>query len=285
MAGFPRPFSPTSFWNQPIGSSPRYSARDAAMSRYMADRARNPNLALHSYGVSVAEMHPSDPVFSVPCTMYACTLHAFGAFRIPLTARPDPSDDGHLAVYDPTTQREWGMWQAVRGTGAWSASAGAAVSMQGDGVAPPRTASGNAANFPMLGGIVRPEEILQGHIDHALVFMMPGVGAGRPVCPATHNAGSSEDPNALREGQKVQLDPRLDVEALKMPGWQKVIVRAMQQYGMYLRDGSGSMAILAENPASRGYDAWAPLGLGGLDAQPLVGIPWDRFHVIDAPDC
>ena len=283
--GFPRPFSPTSFWNRPIGSSPRYSPRDAGMSRYMAQNARNPNITLHAWGVSVAEVRPSDPTFNVPCTRYTCTLSAFGAFQIPLTAQPDPSNDGHLAVYDPATQREWGMWQAKRGDGSWSASAGAAVSMTGDGVAPSRTQSGNAANFPMLGGIIRPEEILQGHIDHALVFMMPGVGEGRPVCPATHNAGSATDPDALREGQKVQLDPSVNVDALNIPAWQKTIARAMQQYGMYLRDGSGSMAVLAENPLSRGYDAWASLGLGGLASASLAGIPWDRFHVIDAPDC
>ena len=202
-----------------------------------------------------------------------------------MTAKPDPSGDGHLAVYDPATQREWGMWQAREANGGWSASAGAAVSMAGDGLAPANTGSGNAANFPLLGGLIRPEEILQGRIDHALVFGMPGIGRGRPVCPATHNAGSSTDPYALREGQKVQLDPSVDVNSLPIPAWQKTIARAMQVYGMYLRDGGGTLSVYAENPIARGYDAWAPLGLAGVGAASLAGIPWDRFRVLDAPDC
>jgi hypothetical protein len=51
---------------------------------------------------------------------------------------------------------------------------------------------------------------------------------------------------------------------------------------MYLRDQGGSLAIWAENPIARGYDAWAKVGLGG-DSISLSGIPWDRFRVLSAP--
>jgi len=282
--GFQRPFAPTSFWNTPVGDAPTH-ARNADLMSYFVANAQRPNLTLHGWGVPVAEAHPDDPLLAVPCTEYVCTLDAFGPVPIPVTAVPDADEDGHIAIYDPVTQREWGMWQAKNAGGSWSASAGAAVSTAGDGVAPPKIGSGNAANFPMLGGIVRPEEILQGRIDHALVFGLPGIGAGPPVCPATHNAATSSDPNALREGMRLQLDPSLDVDSLPVPAWQKVVMRAMQTYGMYLRDNSGSLAVYAENPVSRGYDAWALVGLPGPDNPGLAGIPWDRFRVIDAPDC
>lgn len=282
--GFPRPFASTSFWNLPVGNAPIH-ANSAGMISYFAANARNPNLPLRSWAVGVAESRPSDPTYSVPCLKYSCTLSAFGAFAVPTTAKADPSADGHLAVYDPATGREWDMWQAKWTGATWTSSAGAAVSMAADGVAPGGTASGNAANLPLLGGIIRPEEMLQGRIDHALVFEMPGVGAGRPVCPATHNAGSATDPNALREGQKLQLDPAVDVDALPIPAWQKTIARAMQRYGMYLRDGSGSLAVLAENPASRGYDAWTLAGLGSASSPSIAGLPWNRFRVLAAPDC
>lgn len=281
--GFPRPFARDSFWNTRVGSAPTHP-RNADLMRTFVAGARNPNLALGRWAVAVAESHPDDPSFSVPCTRYACTLDAFGSFRIPVTARPDPAGDGHLAVIDPVAGREWGMWQARTDGFSWSSSAGAAVSLAGDGVAPRNTASGNAANFPLLGGIVRPEEILQGRIDHALVFGFPGIGQGPPVCPATHNAPTTSDRDALREGQLLQLDPSLDVDALPVPGWQKVIARALQEYGMYLRDNSGSLALYGENPVSRGYDAWANVGLGGQASAPLA-LPWERFRVIAAPDC
>ena len=281
--GFPRPFSPTSFWNTPIGPNRATHPRNDALIRYLRSKIRHPNLSVGEWAVSVAEVRAGDPVHAVPCTKYRCTLGAFGPFPIPFTAMPNPSDDGHLAVYDPVTQREWDFWQAKRTSGGWSASAGAAVSMRGDGVAPPRTGAGNAANFPLLGGLVRPEEILQGRIEHALVFGLPGIGKGPPVCPASHNAATTSHPDALREGQLLQLDPSLDVDALPVPGWQKTLMRAMQKYGMYLRDNSGAFAIYAESPNSRGYDAWSHVGLRG-DYQPLRGMPWERFRVIAAPD-
>jgi hypothetical protein len=75
---------------------------------------------------------------------------------------------------------------------------------------------------------------------------------------------------------------------LPIPGHAKVIARALQKYGMFLRDQGGSFAIYGENPSSRGYDAWANVGLGGLNSTSLRGLPLDRFRVISAanyPNC
>jgi len=263
-----------------IGAGTRVE-RNAAGLSYFVSHSTGSNLVLHSWAVAVAETHRGDSRFRVACrTGWACTLGAFGAFAIPVTAKQDPSADGHLAVYDPATRREWDMWQAKP---AWTASAGSAVSTTGDGIAATGTASGDAANFPLLGGLIRPEEILQGHIDHALVFSLPGIASGAPICPATHNAQTTSDPSALREGQRVQLDPSVDVDALSIPGWEKTIARAMQQYGMYLRDNGGTLGVYAENPISRGYDAWSPLGLGSVGAVSLSGIPWSRFRLLAPP--
>ena len=82
---------------------------------------------------------------------------------------------------------------------------------------------------------------------------------------------------------KLQLDPSVDVASLQIPAWERPIVRAMQVYGMYLRDNSGTLAVYAENPASRGYDAWQKVGLSGGSVA-LAGIPWSRFRVLAAPD-
>ena len=287
-AGFPRPFPATSFWNRPVAANASIDARSDAKIAYFLRAFRYPNLTLHAFAVPVAEAHPDDPRFSVRCTVYThCTLGAFGRLPIPSTAQPDVEADSHLAIYDPVTKREWDMWQAVDHGGSWTASAGAAVSLKGNGVAPPGTAGANAANFPLLGGIVRPEEILQGHIDHGLVFTMPAVGRGRPVCPATHNGGSTSDLDALRQGQHLQLDPTIDVGALDIPSWERPIVRALQVYGMYLRDQGGTFAIYGENPISRGYDAWAladPALQTDTGALPLTGIPWERLRVLAAPN-
>jgi hypothetical protein len=281
--GFPSVFGASSIWNAPVGPA-QTAPNSAGEIAYVLSHLKNPNMTLHAWGVSVAEAHAADPTFDVPCLVYtSCTLGAFGRLPIPATAVPDPSADGQLAVYDPAAGHEWDMWQASNLGGVWSSAAGAGVSTGGNGIAPAGTAAGDAANFPLLGGLIRPEEILQGHIDHPLVFTMPGVSSAGHVCPATHNDGWSTDPNALMEGTRLQLDPSVNVNALPIPAWEKPIARALQAYGMYLRDGGGSFAIYAENPVSRGYDAWTKVGISGGDQIGLTGIPWDKLRVLTPP--
>jgi hypothetical protein len=67
--------------------------------------------------------------------------------------------------------------------------------------------------------------------------------------------------------------------------WQKTIARALQRYGMYLRDGGGSLAVYGENTISRGYNAWTYVGLDAGSWPSLAGIPWNKMRVLDAPDC
>jgi hypothetical protein len=286
VTGFVRPFSSTSFWNVPIAASAATSSQNAGLLSYFVAHATNPSLSIGDWSVPVAQAHPSDTVFGVPCLVYVCTLGAFGPFAIPVTAVPAASSDGHLAVYDPASGREWDMWQAKSTGSSWSASAGSAVSMTGTGVAPGNTGAGDAANFPLLGGLVRPEEIAQGHINHALVFGIQGIGVGSPVCPASHNAATSTDPNALREGMQLQLDPTIDVNSLPIPSYAKIMARAMQVYGMYVRDNAGSLGVYGENPVGRGYNPWpAVLGTSASNTYPsLAGIPWSKFRIVSAPN-
>jgi hypothetical protein len=281
-SGFSRPFSSTSVWNTPIGSAQVVSNNDQLTANFESN-ALYPNMALSKWAVSIADAQSSDPLFNVLCVVYnPCSLTSFGSIPIPSTAAADPSSDGHMAVYDPANGRTWGMWKASKSGSTWTAAAGEAVSTQGDGIVPSGTVGSNAANFPLLAGVVRPEEILQGHIDHALVFTLPEISSAGHVCPAKHDDGSSSNSSALMEGMRLRLDPSLDVDSLSIPAWQKTIAKALQKYGMYLRDGSGSLAIIAENPVSRGYDAWAKVGLSGSSVS-LAGIPWDRFQVVSAP--
>lgn len=40
-----------------------------------------------------------------------------------------------------------------------------------------------------------------------------------------------------------------------------------------LRDDGGTLSIYAENPVSRGYDAWARLGFGDGESASLAAAP------------
>lgn len=237
-------------------------------------------MVLRAYATAIAVATPASPTYEVGCTIYACpNMNQFGPVPIPAGTQPDSSSDGHLAVWDPATHREWDFWISRCPLDCGHAGSGGSFST--DSLAPAVPFGANAASWPLLAGIVHPEEIAAGHIDHPLIFATPNVGSGF-VCPAAHSDGSNTDPRALREGSLLQLDPAVDINALAIPDWQKTIARAMQQYGMYLVDGGGTLSIGAENPINRG-DLWATVGLMGNSALFSSSFPWDRMRVLSPP--
>jgi hypothetical protein len=142
----------------------------------------------------------------------------------------------------------------------------------------------NVAGFSLTAGIVRPEEIAQGHIDHALMITTPYTRSGYVACPAANSDGQYADPAAMPVGARLQLDPALDVNALAIPTWKKVVARALQQYGAYVVDTGGSLSIRAESTALRGYDAWAKVGVPRGEPN-IRDLPWSRMRVLSHVPC
>ena len=258
------------------------------MAYWLTNSLVRPNIPLRRWAVAAAVAHASSPKYRIRSTTgWANTINALGPVPIPYGTKPDPSADGHLAIYDPATSREYGMWDASydAATNTWRAGGGQAASTRTNGIAPKRTAGANAANFPLLGGLLRPEEIQAGVIDHALVFAMPATSKGF-VCPATHGTGRSFNMRALRAGAHLQLDPLLDVDALPLAPWEKTVARALQEYGMYLRDSGGSLSIFAENVVNRKQrpDKWTLLGF----RDPMyfsAAFPWSRMRILAPTRC
>ena len=134
-----------------------------------------------------------------------------------------------------------------------------------------------------MAGVVRPEEIAQGHIDHAIAFATPYTRADYIACPATHTDGKYADPAAMPEGARIQLDPSINVDAQTWPRWKKIIARALQTYGAILVDTSGTLALRGEANLDRGYDAWAKAGVTG--SVNLSALPWDQMRVLETKPC
>lgn len=281
-AGVPRLYSSTSFWNQSIASGAAVDPASGAMIQksIVAYRGSANFSNSKSWGVPLAYATELSKNYNVACTRYDCGTAA--SFRIPSYAKPASGTDAHMTVIDPATGAELDAWQARP---SWSASSRYLTSSKGSGAlcAPgQRCNSANAAGFALLGGVVRPEEVAQGHIDHALFITTPLVRSGYIACPATHTDGQSSDPSAVPEGARIQLDPSFNVDAQSWPRWQKVIAKALQTYGAYVGDFGGSLSIRGESLTSRNYDAWS---LAGVSGSGLSSLPWERFRVLKMQKC
>ena len=187
---------------------------------------------------------------------------------IPDNAAPDSEEDGHLCIIDESTGVEYDFWQAEKQGNTWSASWGNSISIYSTGTYP-WGAGARASGFALTAGLILPNEFEQGIIDHALVFSLDPtlVRQGGPILPATDSDGYSTDPLALPEGARLQLDPSINLDNRNLTPSEKIIAKALQEYGMILGDiGGGSPEIYAANPIGEtgDWEEFLSVDSGGL---------------------
>ena len=75
----------------------------------------------------------------------------------------------------------------------------------------------------------------------------------------------------------MQLDPTLDIDKLGLKPAAKIIARALQEYGAYVSDASGSLTFYSESsPEAQVY--W---GGDVLRSEDIAGIPLERLRVLE----
>ena len=294
-----RPFAPTSFWNAPL---PADAPIDAKSSAYV-DRLQ---YLLSRWAPYVNTSRYSTPVYTVPREQprVHVTLDsdngdlqtAFDAVPIPPRARPAAGDDGHMVVWQPSRDTMWEFWIARRLSDGWHARYGGRmknVSKSPGHYTAIRTASGRyvehplwgatATSLPLLGGLIRIDEMRAGQIDHALAIALPEIRAAAYSWPAQRTDGEGRHPDAIPQGARLRIDPRVDLDELQMAPSVRAMAVAAQRYGIVVRDGADAVTFFAEDPSPIGTNPF--LGVGGLFGvryidQALRDFPWDRLQVL-----
>ncbi len=78
------------------------------------------------------------------------------------------------------------------------------------------------------------------------------------------------------EGERIAIDPSVDVTSLGLSKAGLVIARTLQNYGCYFGDNSGSSSALKAEQESPSHPVWNKL----LTRDSLAGLRWDHFVVI-----
>ncbi len=274
-----RPFSDSSPWNSPIPARPELDARSEVMVARLA-RESGAYALLYEFGTPVYEASADDRKVHVTCTMPwgRCDLEK-RTLRIPAAASPNAGSDGAMVVVDPASRSVCDFWQARRVAGEWVTSWGTCASLDGAGHGPSGGATGAGVN--LLAGVVRAHEIREGRIDHALSFATDNACAGAMRHPATKTDGLSHRWDCIPQGARVQLDPRIDVDAIPgiTPG-EKAVARALQKYGAYARDNAAAPMAFAFEKPTHGKDDPYPAAGFEWDYYNMPHIPWDRLRVL-----
>jgi hypothetical protein len=127
--------------------------------------------------------------------------------------------------------------------------------------------SADAAGLPIFPGLARYDEVAAGAIQHALRFTLQYSQAAFTP-PASHWAANSTSPYAAPMGMRLRLKASYDISGF--PPQSKVILTALQQYGMIMAD-NGSSIFISGAPD----DGWDNDDLGALKS-----VPASAFEVV-----
>ena len=181
------PFNGAPF-NTALSSAPALAPNSAAVVSHMT--AYKWSLGLPGGGFTVGAgsravffASASDPTMKIVCTDALGSGSCKGAngvniggqtINVPAGAQPENGSDGHLTVIETATGAEYDFWDTSISGSTIEAGTGSVVNTNtGTGLG----AQGDAANFALTAGLLRPSELASGVINHALVVTVPCTNA------------------------------------------------------------------------------------------------------------
>jgi hypothetical protein len=191
----------------------------------------------------------------------------------PIEGGPTATGDRHVLVIDSDHRKLYELYHAYpQPDRSWQAGSGAIFDLTSNALRPEGWTSADAAGLPIFPGLVRYDEVMQqGAITHALRFTVQHTRMAY-VYPARHYASSSTNPNYPPMGMRVRLRASFDISGF--PSNIRVILKAMQTYGMFVAD-NGSNWYVSGAPDPR----W--------DDDELVSnfrrVHGSDFEVVDSP--
>ncbi|MCU1460227.1 MAG: hypothetical protein JWO37_302 [Acidimicrobiales bacterium] len=163
-----------------------------------------------------------------------------GPYPVPPNAPIESGSDSHVLVASGDCHLYELYHASPDGHGGWNADSGAIFDLRSDRLRPDTWTSADAAGLPILPGLVRWDEVQAGHIDHALRFTIARTQRGY-IHPATHQAGSTTDPNVAPMGARFRLKASFDIS--HYTGTARVVLLALKRYGMFVADNGSNWYI------------------------------------------
>jgi hypothetical protein len=187
----------------------------------------------------------------------------------PIEGYPNPGNgDRHVLVLDRDNCWLYELYHSYPQTGgSWNADSAAVWDLLNNEQRPYTWTSADAAGLPVFPGLVRYDEVASGKIRHALRFTLQYSQAAFTP-PASHWAANSNSSLAAPMGMRLRLKSSYDISSF--PPQAKVILAALQQYGMIMADNGSSM-FLTGDPDNR----W-----NNDDLHALQNLPASAFEVL-----
>jgi len=271
-----RPFPDDNPWNTAVDRAPVDPNSDALIASIGLTKGLHPDFGANylggPFGIPYVVVAGSTP--SVTVTFSYAAESDPGPYPIPPDAPIEggsaSSGDRHVLVIDRDDWKLYELFSAfpVPSSSGWTAGSGAIFDLSSDALRPAGWTSADAAGLPIFPGLVRYDEVVErGEIRHALRFTV--VHSRRAyVYPARHWASSDTSASRPPMGMRVRLKQSYDTSGF--PPSARVILRALQTYGMIVADNGGDWFISGA-PDARWND-------GELNT--LKTVPGSAFEVV-----
>lgn len=244
-------FPPKSPWNQRVDRLPTQRASARIVARVGADIPLHPDFGSGLWqgqriGIPYVVVASQQPL--VPVNFIGVDAPYSDRVRYPIPSKAPIEDrpDRHVVVVNSGSCTLYELYRAQRefrggdSQPTWSARSGATWDLRSTRLRPNGWTSADAAGLPIFPGLVRYDEVGRGEIRHALRLAVPQTRRAW-VYPARHASSSSNDPLLPAMGQRLRL--KASVNPKRFPRQARVIVRALQRYGVMVADEGAPMHL------------------------------------------
>jgi hypothetical protein len=157
-----------------------------------------------------------------------------GPYPIPSNVAIQAEADAHAFIVDTTNCVLYELYALGKSSdGSWHAGSGAIFPLNSNALRPNGWTSADAAGLPMVPGTLRYDEVMTGHINHALRFTAPH-SRNSYIWPARHFASYLSGSQYPQFGMRFRLKSDFDISSFS-PRVQ-TILQAMKTYGMFFAD-------------------------------------------------
>jgi len=237
-------FPASNVWNKPVGSLPKHDRSKRIVKAIGADRYVHADFGSGLWdggpiGIPVTVVDSSQTTFWVD--FHYDEESDPGPYPIPsdvaIEGGPDAEGDRHAIIVDRDSCTLYELFDLHPG---WDAGSGAIWDLRSNALRRRGWTSADAAGLPILPGLARYHEVANGVIDHALRFTVQRSRRAY-IYPARHYASSYTSRNLPPMGLRLRL--RSDFPVGSFPYQARVILRALQRYGMIVADNGSSWYI------------------------------------------
>ena len=285
-------FPPAAVWTQDVSSAPVDPSSSAIINSMSAAGGWGTGIMRVDFSIRVMQATASTPTvpFKPAAVFYTPDSDTVSTVPLPLGGGMEgqtgyqcdtSQQDCHFIVVDNDQGKLYEAYGANYDGNALSATLLAVwdlnqvypASGRGD-----QCSSADAAGYPIAPLLFNADELAQGHIDHAIRFILPNpeIRAGVFVHPATHAGGPSGPATAPPYGAHLRLKASYDLSQLKPAA--RVVAAAMQKYGMFLADG-GNIALTAQSD----QDTQTKYSQVDFNPTDLSSLKVSDFEVVQMP--